>query len=589
MKNAASRPFLVPSGARPLSDRYGSNSNTTANTTNNEGTHMPRRVSIAVSRRGTTVGRRASARHLTPGGPHRSRNRSEVSAANAAFVIPEVRQAGEEFGKGTAAGASASSLTAPRAAPRHSSSARSAGRADGATRRRPTEIRRSRGSLSRRGSTMKDILQQRGRLQPKMQHRDEQPERPAVIERNGNIQAERQARRNRALNFRPGGNFFGARDKSAQDLFRGISVLPGRHPLCSDDDSTNTGGNGLWTDSSCNEQDFLLSHPVNRIDWFVSHTWTRDRRDQMCRNLAEFTRLKAAELKEVLDEIAAEKRVIRRESQTHSLLDELLMQVPTDPIMLWIDKFCVSPDFLERRLVIERHMDYFLTNSDGFLVLLSSCYFRRLWCVYEWGCFVATHGIDTLDRVRVCLSWLCSSAHFQVPLVASDIETLSIADLKCSELNDQLYLRSVIANNYVSVQAFSRMVQVSAICAFTKCYAVVALDFCTPGHAELEQAWGVFNRHLRWRHTKFLLPWRSVAEKLGLSSVCSGLDKFWDQMQRSAKLSAEGELLQDGSDLYCVSAPPGIRLRKFANSAAQAHLAVLVRNARAAAVAAEAG
>lgn len=74
---------------------------------------------------------------------------------------------------------------------------------------------------------------------------------------------------------------------------------------------------------------------------FVSHTWTRDRRDQMCRNLAEFTRLKAAELKEVLDEIAAEKRVIRRESQTHSLLDELLMQVPTDPIMLWIDKVSV--------------------------------------------------------------------------------------------------------------------------------------------------------------------------------------------------------------------------------------------------------
>lgn len=43
--------------------------------------------------------------------------------------------------------------------------------------------------------------------------------------------------------------------------------------------------------------------------------------------------------------------------------------------------------------------------------------------------------------------------------MASDIETLSIADLKCSELNDQLYLRSVIANKYRSVQAFNRMVQ----------------------------------------------------------------------------------------------------------------------------------
>lgn len=31
--------------------------------------------------------------------------------------------------------------------------------------------------------------------------------------------------------------------------------------------------------------------------------------------------------------------------------------------------------------------------------------------------------------------------------------------------------------------------QVSALCALTKCYAVLALDFCTPGYAELEEAW----------------------------------------------------------------------------------------------------
>lgn len=39
------------------------------------------------------------------------------------------------------------------------------------------------------------------------------------------------------------------------------------HPLCSDDGSMNTGGNGLWTGSSSNEQDFLLSRPVTKVDW----------------------------------------------------------------------------------------------------------------------------------------------------------------------------------------------------------------------------------------------------------------------------------------------------------------------------------
>lgn len=49
-------------------------------------------------------------------------------------------------------------------------------------------------------------------------------------------------------------------------------------------------------------------------------------------------------------------------------------------------------------------------------------------------------------------------------------------------------------------------------------------------------------------------------------------------------MSAEGGKVDDGSDLFCVSAPPRSRLRIIANSAAQMHLAVLVRKARSAAV-----
>lgn len=49
-------------------------------------------------------------------------------------------------------------------------------------------------------------------------------------------------------------------------------------------------------------------------------------------------------------------------------------------------------------------------------------------------------------------------------------------------------------------------------------------------------------------------------------------------------MSTEGGTLDDGSDLYCVSSPSRSRLRTFAKSAAQAHLAVLVGKARTAAV-----
>lgn len=52
-------------------------------------------------------------------------------------------------------------------------------------------------------------------------------------------------------------------------------------------------------------------------------------------------------------------------------------------------------------------------------------------------------------------------------------------------------------------------------------------------------------------------------------------------------MSAEGGKVDDGSDLFCVSAPLRSRLRTIANSAAQMHLAALVRKARSAAVGAE--
>ena len=52
-------------------------------------------------------------------------------------------------------------------------------------------------------------------------------------------------------------------------------------------------------------------------------------------------------------------------------------------------------------------------------------------------------------------------------------------------------------------------------------------------------------------------------------------------------MSAEGGKVDDGSDLFYVSAPPRSRLRIIANSAAQMHLAALVKKARSAAVGAE--
>ena len=37
--------------------------------------------------------------------------------------------------------------------------------------------------------------------------------------------------------------------------------------LCSDDDAVSAGGKGLWSGSGGTEDGFLLSRPVEKVDW----------------------------------------------------------------------------------------------------------------------------------------------------------------------------------------------------------------------------------------------------------------------------------------------------------------------------------
>lgn len=74
---------------------------------------------------------------------------------------------------------------------------------------------------------------------------------------------------------------------------------------------------------------------------------------------------------------------------------------------------------------------------------------------------------------RPCHHGRARSGICQVPLLAHDIEVLSISSLKCSELNDQLFLRSTISDKYTSVQAFQRMVQARKLMIHVCMYVVL--------------------------------------------------------------------------------------------------------------------
>lgn len=179
MNTANTRPFLVSSGGQQFS----------ASTTN-------RHAAATLSRRrpstsGPPQGRRtSSARNIPNPAAHqrRSRVRSDVSLASKIDTIPE---AAEKRGKGVVVDAATTTSSGGRKLSAFRKKIGEVAFVNVATRRSSTAKTAS-AHVSRRGSTMKEILEQHNKQQ--------QPVDPVVG--NNSIQAERQQRRKRGLNLR---------------------------------------------------------------------------------------------------------------------------------------------------------------------------------------------------------------------------------------------------------------------------------------------------------------------------------------------------------------------------------------------------
>lgn len=177
MNTVNARPFIVPSGGQRLS--------ASSSTNRHEASTPPRRR--ATGPRGGPAGgppgrRTSSARNNPNPVAHQPRNRVRSSDLSLTSNIGTIPEAGEKRGKAIV-DAAAVTTSSPG---RRMTVARQPALGNVATRRRPTVK-----SISRRGSTMKEILEQ----QAKQQQRAE----PAAED--NSIQTERQQRRKRGLNL----------------------------------------------------------------------------------------------------------------------------------------------------------------------------------------------------------------------------------------------------------------------------------------------------------------------------------------------------------------------------------------------------
>mmetsp|Transcript_1045 Transcript_1045/g.1665 ORF Transcript_1045/g.1665 Transcript_1045/m.1665 type:complete len:451 (-) Transcript_1045:143-1495(-) len=205
-----------------------------------------------------------------------------------------------------------------------------------------------------------------------------------------------------------------------------------------------------WISSSGDESDYTLSNPCRGIYRFVSHCWSHDTEDLYIDDIETYAAFKGSELNSALT-------ILRDREQWDDSMKTL-----------WIDKFCVPQGDASLKMhIISNHLEHFIQISEGLIVLLSSHYFTRLWCVYEWACFLA---YKPFDKIEVGCQWLTQETETYSLLLRS-IATVSVGGARCFNEGDRKILEDKIAEYYSSKEAFILFVKATSFALTLKCFA----------------------------------------------------------------------------------------------------------------------
>eukprot|EP00037_Helgoeca_nana_P019838 m.194810 g.194810 ORF g.194810 m.194810 type:complete len:427 (-) comp25022_c0_seq1:112-1392(-) len=186
---------------------------------------------------------------------------------------------------------------------------------------------------------------------------------------------------------------------------------------------------------------------------------------------------------------------------------------------VWMDLVCIDQYDSGHKAHVTRLLDDFVDQSSTMVVLLSTSYFTRLWCVYECCCFLAKHPVSHMavyswafaDRVTLSLERRAGAPDALQNLSGSTVASLrefTVAGAKCSFECDREVLVGSVNELYVSIEAFERFAK------FTGILMVVWGLVMSPA---------VYNSE---RYRLFATPWIELASELHFEELHAALTGF---------------------------------------------------------------
>ncbi|CAL1165355.1 unnamed protein product [Cladocopium goreaui] len=220
---------------------------------------------------------------------------------------------------------------------------------------------------------------------------------------------------------------------------------------------------------------------------FLSQSWGIPKEWDDLMGAGSYAEAKAAEICCVAKDIAA------RELGSTSRWKE---------VHFWVDKCCIPQGDQELTGWCVNLLEEYIIFCDGLVVLVPWTYFTRLWCVYEWVCFLLCH--DPMD-IEICADPFVRES--TLPLFIDAIGNFKLSSCQCFREADRPILYNKVEKYYKSIDSFEKFLKFTAIALFVRCTA----------------------QRRSAKAVSALEPWRYLAERQGFSALA---DRISEMMQK---------------------------------------------------------
>ncbi|CAE7199785.1 unnamed protein product, partial [Symbiodinium pilosum] len=185
-------------------------------------------------------------------------------------------------------------------------------------------------------------------------------------------------------------------------------------------------------------------------------------------------------------------------------------------VQFWVDKCCIPQGDRELCSWCVNLLEEYIVFCDGLVVLTTWTYFTRLWCVYEWACFLLVH--DPMN-IEICADPFVRGS--TLPLYLDAIGNFKLSSCQCYREEDRQILHDKVSTYYKSTELFEKFLKFTAIALFARCTA----------------------QRRSAKAVSALAPWQQLAERQGFPGLAGQISEMMGLLpvwRESAVASATG-------------------------------------------------